>query len=1460
MPFDRFHPATREWFRRQFSTATPVQEQAWRAIAAGEHTLIAAPTGSGKTLAAFYAVIDALVREADSGGLGNATRVLYVSPLKALSNDIQRNLQQPLAGIADELLMQGRPPVDIRVGLRTGDTPAGERQRMARHPPHIMVTTPESLYLLLTSDSGRRMLGDVDTVIVDEIHAMLADKRGSHLALSLERLQQLVTGPLQRIGLSATQKPVSEVARYLLGSRGGEADEEPPCAIIDAGHQRAMDLRLAVPDSPLSALMSGEVWEELYEQLVGLIEAHRTTLVFVNTRRLSERLALALRERLGDGAVSSHHGSMSRDHRHAAEQSLKAGELRVLVATASMELGIDVGSVDLVVQFASPKGIATFLQRAGRSGHSLGARPQGILFPLTRDDLVECTAMLDAIERGELDRLQMPECPLDILAQQLVAEVAGREVEGPLALEALYQQFRGAWPYRSLDRKRFDEVVTMLAEGYSTRRGRRGAWLHLDRINGRVAARRGARLTALTNGGAIPDMFDYQVVLDPEDTVVGTLNEDFALETLPGDIFTLGTHSWQLIRVDGLKVRVRDAQGMPPSVPFWFGEGPGRTEELSRAVSRLRTQIEKRLLDEDRAGASRWLTATLGLPSSAAEQLLDYLEAGWRALQCMPTRQRLIMERFFDEVGDMHLVIHAPFGSRINRAWGLALRKRFCRSFNFELQAAANEDAIVISLGAVHSFDLEQVFAYLKSASVADVLVQALLDTPMFETRWRWNASRSLAIQRNRGGRRVPPQFQRMDAEDLVAQVFPDQLACQENLGGRREVPDHPLVQQTLHDCLSEAMDLDGLKAILAAIESGACELVARDLREPSPFAGEIINASPYAFLDDAPFEERRTNAVRHRSWLDPAEAGDFSALDANAIERVREQAWPLIRGPEELHDALYSLGFMTDAEVERAGARHWLDELAAQGRVTRWRQADRDLHVSAERLACIRAAMPAGWAEPELSLPAALDQPWTGEAACREVIRARLEASGPIDAARLSADSGLSGQAVETALQALESEGFVLRGHFEHADGPLQWCERRLLQRIHRYTMDAYREAVRPVSLQAWVRFVFERNEIRPQALEPRPQAMPSPAEGQALLERSVERLDGTAAPAASWESDIFSARLPFYDPSWLDGLCLSGRVVWGRYSPPATVTAVRKGRQPRPAPVRTTPITLALREHSPLWRSLSARAEADGIALGSAARTVADDLERHGASFFSDIHQRCGLLPGQLEEALAELVAGGWLSSDSFTGLRALLTPASRRRRGRRGRRPAYSVEEAGRWFLLPAVGDGEADDAELETLARACLRRWGVLFRGVIERETAQVPWRVMLRVLRRMELRGELRGGRFIAGVGGEQFAAAETVTALRDKARELDGERDYRDAEYHSLCAADPVNPLPLIDPAQRLARQGGNRVLFKDGVPIAVQEGGRQHFLREVPGEHEWALLQLLQRRDPPPQVRAYAR
>ena len=1489
MALASFHPASANWFKSQFGEATQVQSDAWPAIQAGKHTLICAPTGSGKTLAAFYAAIDSLVQRSISGQLNAGVQILYVSPLKALSNDIHKNLEIPLDGIEEQLHMLGEAPVNISIAVRTGDTSAAERQKMAKNPPHILVTTPESLYLLLTSARGRSMLVTVSTLIVDEIHAMLGNKRGSHLSLSIERLQNLIrvnSGQrLQRIGLSATQKPIDMVARYLVGN-SNQNENEVDCEIVDSGFSREIDISLEVPLSPLSALMSNEVWEELYRRLVDLIHQHDTTLVFVNTRRLSERLALALSERLGDNSVCSHHGSMSKDLRHNAEQKLKVGDLKVLVATASMELGIDIGSVDLVVQFSSPKSISTFIQRVGRSGHSIHGTPKGILFPLTRDDLVESTALLNCVKNGELDKIYLPEKPMDILAQQIVAEISSKPSasgsdDDSWYLDDLYKLYKNSYSYRDLDREEFDTVVQMLAEGYTTRRGRRGTHLHLDAINNKIRARRGANLVSITNGGAIPDMFDYQVVLDPEDIVVGSLNEDFALEALPGDVFTLGTHAWQMLRVDGLKVRVRDAEGMQPTIPFWFGEGPGRTQELSSSVSNLKQTIADLLINDSANAAIQFLADEFGLQRSASVQLVEYLQSGINALGVMPTRETVVMERFFDEVGDMHVVIHSPYGSRLNRAWGLALRKCFCKSFNFELQAAANEDSIVISLGSVHSFPLEEVFKYLQSITVREVLIQAMLDAPMFEVRWRWNATRSLAIQRNRNGKRVPPQFQRMDAEDLVAHVFPDQIACQENITGKRYVPDHPLVNQTVNDCLSEAMDITALESLISDIEGGALTLIAKDLREPSPFAQEIINARPYAFLDDAPFEERRTNAIRNRSWADPAEAKNFSLLDADAIVRLREEAWPYVSCAEELHDALLTLGYITEKEFAKREYGRWQEQLEKDQRLVKLNSHPNKLWIAAELFPQLHTIF--SELSEHVELPEhLLEQEWTEEKALIEIVRGRLECVGPINASQLVEELQLDYKKIDAALIALEVEGFVIRGNFTNssidelldkanAGKEIEWCERRLLQRIHRYTIDSHRKAIKPVSLETFTEFLFDHHQLIPVKEESSEQGLS--LDGQTRLQNALNLLDGIASPAAAWEADIYPARVKSYDPSWLDVMCISGKVAWGRYSLP--LSSSRPGNKKTIGPIKSTPITLASRQNLDIWQALAkTQLNEEPIEYSGIAQRIEQDLKEHGASFFDQIQSRTGTLKTQLEEGLAELVSYGRVCSDSYTGLRALLTPSNKKPSAhkRRNRKAMFGVEDAGRWSLLNTfqleLAQEEPnkktsrkwevlDEEQIERLISIYLQRWGILIRSLLERESYAPPWGVLLVHLRKLELRGVLRGGRFVTGIGGEQFAFPETVDALRKFKKDKKNKVGVKQL-FYCLTASDPLNFLNLTLPNRRLPRLLKNRVLFQGGIPIAMLDSGEVHYLRDIDPREQWNIQQMLLKRNFPIRLRSY--
>ena len=1186
-----FHPAVRNWFRKQFPAPTEPQARAWPAIKQRRHTLIAAPTGSGKTLAAFLSAIDDLVWKAVDGQLVDETQVVYVSPLKALSNDIQINLQEPLRAIQQELQAMGIAAPTIRTFVRTGDTPQSERASMTKKPPHIIVTTPESLYILLTSEGGRRILSTTRTLIVDEIHAMVDDKRGSHLSLSIERLQALVKEPLVRIGLSATQKPIEEVARFLVGTANLDADGTPRCTIIDTGHTRKLDLAIEIPGSPLEAVTSNEVWEEIYNRVAALIGEHKTTLVFVNTRRMAERVARHLGERLGDENVTAHHGSLARELRLSAEQRLKSGELSALVATASLELGIDIGAVDLVIQIGSTRAISTLLQRIGRSNHTVSGFPKGRVFPLSRDELVECAALLDSVRRGELDRLEIPEQPFDILAQQIVAAVAPEE----WTEDALFETIRRAYPYRNLSREDFDAVVRMLSEGFTTRRGRRGAYLHHDAVNHRLRARKGARLAAITSGGAIPDTADYRVIMEPSETLVGTLNEDFAIESMAGDIFQLGNTSYRIKRVEPGSVRVEDAKGQPPSIPFWLGEAPGRSAELSQAVSRLRQEISDRVeadaanADEGvRAPSIKWLVDEVGLQSAAAEQIVEYLVTTKLALGVMPTQQQIVAERFFDENGSTHVVIHAPFGSHLNRAWGLALRKRFCRTFNFELQAAATEDSIVLSLGPTHSFPLDTIFSYLNSKTVRDVLTQALLDAPMFNIRWRWNGTRALAIPRWRSGGKVPPQLQRMAAEDLLALVFPDQVACAENLTGPIEIPNHPLVTQTIRDCLDEAMDIRGLEALLQSIERGERSLVARDMVEPSPFAAEILTAKPYAFLDDAPAEERRTLAVMNRRFLDAESAADLGKLDQAAIDRVREEAWPQAESADELHDALMQLGFMTVTEGQRNNWQRLFDELVNDRRasVLHATQVNNlrhtDLWIAAERLVLLRAIHSQASLTPTIDPPSSYaSETWTFEDALVEIVRGRLDGVGPTTVNELAASLSLPTNQIDQALARLEGEGFAMQGSFTPAGGnptpgspagqpgwggavregaeesagrdagephagmralQTEWCSRRLLARIHSYTLNRLRKEIEPVSAADFLRFLFVWQKVAPD----------HHVEGPESVAAILDQLEGFEAPAGSWESEILPARLADYDPAWLDALCLSGKLTWLRLSPP--------------------------------------------------------------------------------------------------------------------------------------------------------------------------------------------------------------------------------------------------------------------------------------------------------------------
>lgn len=1452
MEWSLFHPIVADWFTSRFHEPTDAQRLGWPRIVAGEHTLLAAPTGSGKTLAAFLASIDRLLRQALVGELPHQTQVIYVSPLKALSNDIHRNLQAPLEEIHLAALAAGFRPQPIRVAIRTGDTPPNERQAMLRKPPHILVTTPESLYLLLTANRSRQMLRHVGTVIVDEIHALARDKRGSHLSLSLARLDHLCSVPPTRIGLSATQRPMDEIACFLVGTANVDKQGRPRCHIIDTGHVRKLDLAIEVPTSELSAVCSHETWSEIYARLGELIRHHRSTLVFVNTRRLAERVCHHLEELLGEGQVASHHGSLSRELRLTAEEQLKRGELKAIVATASLELGIDIGYIDLVCQIGSPRSIATFLQRVGRAGHALGRVPKGRLFALTRDELLESLALVRAVRHGQLDRIEIPEAPLDILAQQIVATVACEDFHE----DDLYALCRQAWPYRQLQRADFEAVIAMLSDGIAPS-NKSGAYLHRDRIHHRLRARRAARIAAITSGGAIPELADFRVVTEGEGTFVGTLNEDFALESQAGDVFQLGNTSWRILYVRGGEVTVVDAHGAAATIPFWLGEAPGRTRELSAELSDLREQIWRRCDSETSRTASQpptlplpaepsssgnfdtaiaWLQAETGACAWAAQQAVNYVASQGSAIGLIPTQRRIVFERFFDESGGMQLVVHAPFGTRINRAWGLTLRKCFCRTFDFELQASADDNGIVLSVGPQHSFPLERMFTLIDPSSARALLIQALLAVPMFLVRWRWNVTRSLVVLRQRGGKKVPPQLQRFRADDLLTAVFPAQTQCFEHRVGDLVPPDHPLIRQTIHDCLHEAMDLTGWQQVLADIEAGRVELVARDTREPSPFSHQLLNANPYAFLDGAPLEERRARAVATRRFFAPDDVRDLGQLDPAAIAQVQAEAWPLVRDPEELHDTLLSIGALV--ETEGVAWHQFFNQLAEQGRATCVKVVDGPrLWISVEQWPAIHAALPLVDQTPPASLPPELHREVSPEEARQLLVRGRLEISGPTTARRIAELFGMDLRAVEIALEQLELSGFVLRGRFTTGTDEVEWCERRLLARIHRLTLEGLRRQVSPVDSSAYIRFLISHHgmgevsvgdetvvETDRTLLSVPNMASNNEHDGRLALHHAVSLLQGFEAPTGVWEHDLLPSRVSAYDPQWLDQLFSSGELMWGRLRPPQ-LNAERRGQ----VLTRASTLSLFWRTNLP-WLFLSGCQIPVSMARWDA-QAVHEALSRHGALFFEDLLTVTKLLPSQLEEALRELAALGLVTSDGFAAVRALI-PKRRQSRLRRTRRtatrrqPAYA--QGGRWSKFPPFVTEVSLQERAEQWARLLLTRYGVVFRDLLGRESAAPAWRDLVNVYRRLEMRGELRGGRFVAGVAGEQFALPKAVEQLR-QCREMP-ERE----SYYLISASDPLNLVGIVTKGLRVPATCGNRVLLRNGQPIAAREAGTIRWLAEL--------------------------
>ncbi len=1379
VPGVAFHPAVARWFVGRFPQgATPPQVEGWPHIAAGKHTLIAAPTGSGKTLAGFLMCINRLYLDHAAGRATTGTQVVYVSPLKALAVDIAENLERPLTEIAEMANSMGLTAPTLTIGVRTGDTPQSERQAMLRKPRTFMVTTPESLYLLVTAAKSREVIKDVKTIIVDEIHAMARDKRGSHLALTMERLHHACTNPPARVGLSATQRPIETVAQLLVGTRRGvtsRGDNDILCEIVDGGHQRTLDLAIELPDMELEAVASHNQMDDVLDRIAELVAEHHTTLVFVNTRRLAERLAHQLGERLGEDVVAAHHGSLSKDRRHRVERRLRAGDLKALVATASLELGIDVGPVELVCQIGSPRSIATFLQRVGRSNHTRHGTPRGRLYPLTRDELVECTALLAAVRGGRLDTVTPPEAPLDILAQQIVAETAAEE----WGTDALYQLFTTSYPYRNLTRADYDATITQVSDGIMTGRGRRAAWVHHDTVNGELRGRKAARLISLTSGGAIPEIYDMRVVAEPDDTFIGTVNEDWAMESSAGDIFLLGTNSWRIRRVTGGEVRVVDAGDSPPTVPFWTGEAPARTAELSEEVSRLRANIDTFIVNDDLAGATAWLVEDAGVTTEAAALIVTYLATGRAVLGAMPTSSTLVMERFFDDAEGMQLVIHSPLGGRINRSMGYALRKKFCVGFNFELQAAASDDAVVISLGPHHSFPLTDVQRWLTPENIRETLTQAVLDQPAFQSRWRWNLNRALIVLRMRNGKRNPPPIQRMESDDMMAALFPDAAACQENVTGPATIPDHPLVRQTVHDTLTEGMDVDGLIQLWQRLEADQVCFHHVDTTEPSALAHEILTAKPYAFLDDDELPDRRTHNVRLRRGL-PLAPSELGKLDQDAINQVQAQLTPNPGTPDELHDLL------RDVVLLRARPQ-WqplFDELVQRGRAGSHTQVDRDRWFAIESSQAV-----------DVLLSGKPSEDLFPEAVAADALRGHLELMSPATATALEAELGISATNVTVGLLTLESSGAVLQGRFTNAaqasndDRTIEWCSRRLLARMHSLSRSSRRKSVQSVSPQDFVRFLTRWQHVAPGTR----------LAGTAGMTRVLEQLQGWEAAVASWEPDLLAARVRDYQPAWLDRLCHDGDLQWLRLSP----RCMEDPDKTSGGPSKATPVSLVFRDELGwLLRAVRGDTVAPLPSLGAVAE-IAETLETTGAQFLGDLASATGRLPADIERGLWDGVARGLLTSDGFEAIRALTAPKKRPDRRERSlsklrRSGVKSAHAAGRWSLVPPADEIEDYDELTEALADQLLQRWGVIFYDLVAHEHLSVPWRDLQWALRRLEDRGLIKGGRFVAGFSGEQFALPEAVDALKKIRKEPASGRTV------TVCGSDPLNLTGVILPGDRI--------------------------------------------------------
>jgi len=1427
---DFFHPTLRRWFSEAFSAPTAAQTLAWPAIAGGHSTLLLAPTGSGKTLAAFLVAIDRIMFTPPPAKADQGVRVLYVSPLKALGVDVERNLRSPLAGVRVAAERDGITYHVPTVGVRSGDTPAAERHRLNRDPPEILITTPESLYLILTS-RARDTLRTVQTVIIDEIHSLVGNKRGSHLFLSLERLEALRRSadksrtPLQRIGLSATQRPLDEVARLLGGAEAtGDAGQPPvprPVQIIEAGRRKQLDLTVEVPVEDMVRLaeplfQSGSaaagptlpsIWPAIHPRLVELVRLHRSTMIFVNSRRLAERLAASLNELAGEELALAHHGSIAKDTRLQIEDRLKRGQLPAIVATSSLELGIDMGAVDLVIQIESPPSIASGIQRIGRAGHQVGASSTGIVFPKYRGDLLACSAATERMMSGHVEETFYPRNPLDVLAQQLVAIVS----DGRISVDELYGLVRGAAPFADLPRATFENILDLLAgrypsDDFSELRPR----INWDRIAGYVAPRQGAQRVAVLNGGTIPDRGLYGVYLADaagNGSRVGELDEEMVFETHVGDVFLLGASSWRVMDITHDRVLVTPAPGEPGKMPFWKGDGPGRPAEFGRAIG----ELARRLVREPRGRAETSLIEDHGLDRRAARNLLDYLHQQVAATGDVPSDTTIIVECFLDEVGDWRIVILSPFGARVHAPWAIAVAARLRDETPGEVDLLWCDDGIVFRLPESDAPPPTEWF-FPPPDEVEDLVVHELGATALFAARFRENAARALLLPKRRPGHRTPLWLQRRRSADLLTVAS--------------RYPDFPIVLETYRECLRDVFDLQGLVGVLREVQSRAIQVRTVETKTASPFAASVLfnYVGNFIYDGDAPLAERRaqTLALDHaqlRELLGTAELRDL--LDAAAVDELARELQRLgtrypVRHADGLHDLLLKIGDLRHDEFAARSAaaspaggdlNQWLGELTAARRVIEFRIGGETRYAAAEDAARFRDALgivpPPGLPDAFL---AAVEDP------LGDLVSRYARTHVPFHAEDIAGRFGLGIAPIQTALLQLAARGRVLQGEFLPGGRGREWVDADVLRMLKRRSLARLRQQVEPVAPEALARFLA------------RWQGLTQPRAGLDALLDAVEQLQGAALPASALEQHILPPRVDGYRPSDLDELCAAGEVVWRG----CEALGPDDGR-----------IALYLTDHYP---KLTAAAEP---APGELAGRIRQLLAERGALFFDDLAAAIGGFRNDVLAALWQLVWAGEVTNDTLSPLRSLRNAARRKsrssssgRRAFRSRRLSKTPGSEGRWTLLARPAGSAYSATERQTaLALQLIRRYGVLTREMVSAENVAGGFAALYPVLKAMEDSGRVRRGYFVAGLGAAQFAAPGASERLRDPEDE-----QTPDSCALVLAATDPANPYgaALAWPANensraRPQRAAGARVLLSQGGLIGYLGRTGQQLLTFLP-------------------------